>query len=67
MLDFDLELEESEVDFAIFSVFEVMHRIRAETQQIWHRLRAGEISIIYATLLITAALQLVRNAEEEAI
>ncbi|KAI2462915.1 hypothetical protein F4781DRAFT_441454 [Annulohypoxylon bovei var. microspora] len=65
--EFDIEPLGAELDFAIFSLLEDLHRIRAETQRIFRSFKAGEISIARATLSIAVALYLVRNAEEEAL
>ncbi len=55
----------TEIDFAIFSIFEDVHRLRAETQRNWERLRDGDMSLVQATLSLAAAIDLVRRAEEE--
>jgi hypothetical protein len=57
----------AEIDFAIFSVFEDVHRLRAETQRLWARLKDGDMSLIQATLSLGAMVELVRRAEEEAM
>ncbi|KAH8648243.1 hypothetical protein BGZ61DRAFT_488090 [Ilyonectria robusta] len=57
----------AEIDFAIFSIFEDVHRLRAETQRIWARLKDGDISLIQATLSLAVVIELVRQAEEEAM
>lgn len=57
----------AEIDFAIFSIFEDVHRLRAETQRLWTRLRDGDMSLIQATLSLASVIELVRRAEEEAM
>ena len=49
----------AEIDFAIFSVFEDVHRLRAETQRLWARLKDGDMSLIQATLSLAAMMELV--------
>lgn len=63
---YELEtLDEWELDFAIYLLFEDLHRLRAETRKIWGRVKRGEITVIHATLLMSACVELVRLAEEE--
>ncbi|KAI1204858.1 uncharacterized protein F4807DRAFT_471684 [Annulohypoxylon truncatum] len=64
---FDIEPLDAELDFAIFSLFEDVHRMRAEAQRIFHRLMDGNISLVNATLSIAVAFDMIRKAEEEAL
>lgn len=65
--NFELQETEADVDFAIFSLFGDIHRIRTEVKEIIRRLSAGEIGLLQATLSISAALELVRQADEEVL
>lgn len=65
--DYDVAPQDHELDLAILMVFEDAHRIRAEMQRVWNRLRTGEITLMHATLAVGLALQLVRRAGDYAI
>lgn len=54
-----------ELDFAIYSLFEDLHRLRVETRRTWTRFKDGKITLIHATLSTAVCLELVRLAEEE--
>lgn len=54
-----------ELDFAIYSLFEDLHRLREEMRRTWTRFKEGEITLIHATLSTAVCLELVRLAEEE--
>lgn len=62
---YQLQEKAADIDFAIYALFEDIHRIRAETKKIFRRLAAGDISLVHATLVVAAALQLVRQADAE--
>jgi hypothetical protein len=61
------DAKRAELDFAIFSVFEDVHRLRAEMQRIWMRLKDGDTTLVQATLCLAVVIELVRQAEEEAL
>lgn len=61
----ELERSDEEIDFAIYCLFLDIYRILVETRKIWDRVKSRKLSIMHATLLIAAALDLVRRAEAE--
>lgn len=63
---YELEVDRGiELAFMVFSFFEDVHRLRADLKAIWTRFHAGALHILHATVLTTAALDLVRQMEEE--
>ncbi|KAI0883881.1 uncharacterized protein GGS22DRAFT_195051 [Annulohypoxylon maeteangense] len=66
-IEFDLEPLDAELDFVIFSLFEDVNRTRAEALRIFRGLKAGEISLVKATLSIAVTFNMIRKAEEEAL
>ncbi|KAI0021674.1 hypothetical protein F4780DRAFT_778457 [Xylariomycetidae sp. FL0641] len=64
---FELEVDqEIEAAFIAFSFFEDIHRLRSDMKKIWTRYNLGELSLIHATILTSACLEIVRREEEEA-
>lgn len=64
-VEYQLQENDADIDFAIFTLFEDIHRIRAETKEIFRRLANGNITLIHATVAIAAALELVKQADFE--
>lgn len=64
-MEFEIKETEADIDFAIFALFEDIYRIRTETKEILRRLAAGEVGLVHATLSVAAALELVRQADDE--
>ena len=54
-----------EFAFATYSFFEDLHRLRAEIRSIWSRYTKGTMSLLQATILTAACLDMVRRAEDE--
>ncbi|KAI1460144.1 hypothetical protein F4805DRAFT_455083 [Annulohypoxylon moriforme] len=65
--EYNVEPEDTELAFAIFSLFEDINRMRAEAQRIFRQLMAHEITLIQATVSIAVTIDLVQRAEEEAL
>ncbi|KAF2498189.1 hypothetical protein BU16DRAFT_615270 [Lophium mytilinum] len=57
--------DNAEIAFKIFSLFEDIHRIRTELRQVWTQFRDGQIQLLQASVLTTAALEIVDQAEKE--
>ncbi|KAF2801867.1 uncharacterized protein BDZ99DRAFT_528079 [Mytilinidion resinicola] len=55
----------TEIAFTTFSLFEDIYRIRTELKQVWTQFRDGQIQLLQASVLTTAALELVDQAEKE--
>ncbi|KAI1769147.1 hypothetical protein GGR53DRAFT_461640 [Hypoxylon sp. FL1150] len=60
-----VELKDADIDFAIFSLFEDMHRLRAEAQEVWRRLKSGQLTIAHATLMVAMVIELAKRCERE--
>lgn len=54
-----------EITFATFCLFEDLHRIQEKLKGTWRKCKAGKLDIISATVVTTAAFDLVRRAEED--
>lgn len=62
------ELEEDskcEAAFLTFCFFEDLHRIEEKLKNTWRRCKEGSLDILSATMVTTAAFDLVRRAEED--
>lgn len=54
-----------EIVFSIFCLFEGLHRIQGELKKTWKKCKEGNLDIISATVVTTAAFDIVRRAEDD--
>ena len=56
--------DDADIIFQIYCFFEDLHEIQDFLQETWRRYKSGDIDLINATLTTTAAIELVKQAEE---
>lgn len=63
---YELEVDpNTELTFKIFSLFEDLHRLRVELRIIWKRFHDEQMSLLQVSLLTSAALEIVLQAEAD--
>lgn len=56
---------QTELAFKVFCFFEDLHSVQGELRRIWKKYAAGELNIMFATIITTAAITFVGRVEKE--